>query len=246
MKAFHIRTTIIFYFAGMVVIHLAFLWDVRPMIGKGYPDFTIYYCAGTMVRQGLGRELYSAVAQFEVQQKFSPEVATRLDALPYNHPPFEAVLFTPLTYLPYPVAFVIWDALNLAMLAALPFLLRTHLPQLQNYPGPLCVLASLAFFPVFFALLQGQDSILLLFLYTLGFVDLARSNDARAGGWLGLGLFKPHLVVPFVLFMFLCRRRKVLYGFLRVAAALGLFSAAIVGWQGLISCPRYVLHLEAT
>ena len=132
------------------------------------------------------------------------------------------------------------------MLIALPFLLRPHLPYLQNYPWPLWVLASLAFFPVFFSLLQGQDSILLLFLYTLGFIDLASGNDARSGGWLALGLFKPHLVAPFVLFMFLCGRRKMLYGFLPVAAVLGLVSAAVVGWQGLSSYPQYVLHLEAT
>ncbi|MGA8150462.1 MAG: glycosyltransferase family 87 protein [Terriglobales bacterium] len=246
MKPLNIKTTVLFYLAGIAVIHLVVLWNVRQMIWKGYSDFTIYYCAGTMVRQGHGHDLYDDVAQFKVQREFAPEVATRLGALPYNHPPFEAVLFTPLTYLPYSVAFVFWDALNLAMLAVLPFLLLPQMLQLQDYPWPLWILVSLTFFPVFFALLQGQDSILLLFLYTLGFVDLAKRHDARAGGWLALGLFKPHLVVPFILFMLLCGRKKILSGFLAAAAALGLLSTAIVGWQGLISYPRYVLNLEAT
>jgi len=245
MKALNIRTTVFFYLAGIVVIHLTVLWNLRQMIWKGYPDFTIYYCAGAMVRHGLGRELYDDVAQFNVKREFSPEVATRVGTLPYNHPPFEAVLFTPLTYFSYRGAFIFWDLLNLAMLMALPFLLRPQLLSQQDFSWRLWVTANLAFFPVFFALLQGQDSILLLFLYTLGCVDLAKGNDARAGAWLGLGLFKPHLVVPFIFFMFLCGRRKMLYGFLPVAAALGLLSAAIVGWQGLSSYPQYVLHLEA-
>jgi len=166
-------------------------------------------------------------------------------ALPYNHPPFEAALFAPLTYYSYLRAFILWDVLNLAMLMALPFLLRPHLLSLQDFSWPWWILAGVAFFPIFFALLQGQDSILLLFLYSLGYVDLAKGNDTRAGGWLWLGLFKPQLVMPFLLFMFLCGRRKMLYGFLPLAVALGLISAAIVGWQGLSSYPQYVLHLEA-
>jgi len=245
MKALNLRTTIFFYLAAMVVIHLAVLWNLRQMIRMGYPDFTIYYCAGTMVRQGLGHELYNDVAQFKVRREFLPEVANRLGKSPYNHPPFEALLFTPLTYFSFPAAFIFWDLLNLAMLMALPFLLRSQLFSPLDFSWPLWVAATLAFFPVFFALLQGQDSILLLFLYTLGFVELAKGNDERAGGWLGLGLFKPQLVVPFVLFMFLCGRRRMLFGFLPVAAALGLLSAGIVGWQGLTSYPQYVLHLEA-
>jgi len=246
MKALNIRTTIFFYLAGMVVIHLAVLSSLKQMIRMGYPDFTIYYCAGTMVRQGLGHELYNDVAQFKVRREFLPEAANRLGKSPYNHPPFEAVFFAPLTYLSYSRALIFWDLVNLAMLMALPFLLRPQLLSLQNFSWPLWILACVAFFPTFFALLQGQDSILLLFLYTLGFVDLAKGNDTRAGGWLGFGLFKPQLVVPFIFFMFLCGRRKMLYGFLPLAAALGLLCAAIVGWQGLSSYPQYVLHLEAT
>ncbi len=245
MKALNVRTTVFVYMAGMVVVHLAVLWNLRQMIRKGYPDFTIYYCAGTMVRQGLGRDLYSDATQLKVQLEFSPDVATHLGAVPYNHPPFEALWFTPLTYFSYPGAFILWDLLNLTMLMAVPFLLRSQLLSPQDFSWPLWVAATLAFFPVFFALLQGQDSILLLLLYTLGFADLAKGNDARAGGWLGLGLFKPQLVLPFVLFMLLCGRRKMLYGFLPVAAALGLLSAAIVGWHGLTSYPQYVLHLES-
>jgi len=246
MRAFNIRTTVFLYLAGMVAIHIAILWNVRHMIWKGYSDFTIYYCAGTMLREGLGHELYNDQEQFKVQRQFSPEVATRLGALPYNHPPFEAVLFVPFTYLPYPWAFVLWDVLNMGMLGGLSFLLGPHLPQFQNYAGSLWVLVSVAFFPIFFALLQGQDSILLLFLYTLVFVELAKGRDARAGGWLALGLFKPHLILPFALFMLFCRKGKLWYGLLLVGAAVGLLSGAVVGWHGLRLYPHYVLQLEAT
>lgn len=246
MQGPKLKSAVFLYLAAMVVIHAAVFWSVRAQIRKGYSDFTIYYCAGTIVRQGLGHQLYDNVTQFKVQREFSPEVAIRLDALPYNHPPFEAAFFALFTYVSYPSAFALWVLANLAMLISLPFLLRMELHSLQTYSRPFWVLASLGFFPIFFALLQGQDAILLLFLYTLAFLCLKKNRDALAGGWLALGLFKPHLILPFVLLLLVQRRRKVLYGFLPTAAVLALASTVIVGGEGMLLYPRYVLHLEDT
>jgi hypothetical protein len=133
MQASKLKFTAFAYLAGTVAIYAAMFWHVRESVRNGYSDFAIYYCAGSMVRQGLGRQLYDEAAQFKVQKEFSPAVALRLGALPYNHPPFEAMLFVPFTYLPYPWAFALWDLTNLLLLTTLPFLLRPHLPQLQDY-----------------------------------------------------------------------------------------------------------------
>jgi len=246
MQAAKLKFAVFLYLAGMVAIHAAVAWNVRESVRKGYSDFSIYYCAGTIVRQGLGRQLYDNTTQFKVQQEFSPGVAIRHGALPYTHPPFEAMLFVPFTYIPYPSAFALWDLANLVMLISLPFLLRPHLRQLENYRWPLWVFASLGFFPIFFALLQGQDAIVLLFLYTLAFVCLKKNRDACAGAWLALGLFKPHLVLPFVFLLLMQGRKKALYGFLPTAALLALVSIAIVGREGMVQYPHYVVHLEAT
>ena len=246
MKPSKLKFAVFAYLAGMVAIHAAMFWSVRESVRKGYSDFAIYYGAGSMVRQGLGRQLYDHSAQFKIQREFSPEVAIRLGPLPYNHPPFEAIWFVPFTYAPYASAFALWDIANLAMLVALPFLLLPHLRHLQEYSWPLWVLAGLGFFPIFVALLQGQDSILLLLLYVLAFVCLKKNCDALAGGWLALGLFKPHLVLPFVFLLLVQGRKKLWYGFLPVAVVLALVSVAIVGWEGMASYPHYVVHLEDT
>jgi hypothetical protein len=246
MKASKVKFAIFVYLAGTVATHAAIFWNVRESVRKGYPDFAIYYCAGTIVREGLGRRLYDDATQFKVQREFSPEVSLRPGVLPYNHPPFEAALFVPFTYVSFSSAFALWDLANLAMLVILPFLLRPHLSELQNYSWPLWVIAGLAFFPVFATLLQGQDAILLLFLYALAFVCLKKNRDAFAGAWLALGLFKPHLVLPFVFVLLLQGRKKILYGFMPMAAVLALISAAIVGLEGVKLYPAYVLHLENT
>jgi hypothetical protein len=246
METAKLKSAVVVYLAGMVMIHAAVFWNVRESVRKGYSDFTIYYCAGTMVRQGLGHQLYDEGVQYEVQRQFSPQVAIRLGALPYNHPPFEAAFFAPLTYLSYPSAFVLWDLVNVGMLAAIPCMLRPHLPQLRPYSWPLWFLASLGFSPIFFALLQGQDAILLLLLYTLAFVCLKRTRDVLAGVCLGFALFKPHLVLPFVFLLLVQGRKKVLSGFLFIMIVLGLISWNIVGWRGMMLYPSHVLYLEET
>jgi hypothetical protein len=246
MKIIRAKPAVVLYLTGLVLIHIAVFWNLRHMVRKGYSDFTIYYSAGQIVRQGLGHQLYDDQTQFRVQQEFAKEVSIRQGPLPFNHPAYEALFFAPFTYFSYPAAFALWDLVNLVMLAALPFLLRPHLPKLQSYSWSLWMLAMMAFAPIFFALLQGQDAILLLFLYALAFVSLKNHHDIWTGGWLALGSFKFHLVVPFVLLLLVQGKKKVLFGFVAGASVLAVLSFAVVGRDAMMSYPNYALHLEAT
>lgn len=240
------KIAVFMYLCAMVVIHAGFFWRARDLVRKGYPDFTIYYSAGMMVRRGLGHELYNNVAQYQLQRELAPDVTIRQDALPFNHPPFEALVFVPFACFSYLPAFVLWDCLNVGILISIPFFLRAQVPELQQYSWPLWVLTSLALFPIVLTLLQGQDSILLLLVYTLAFVCLKKDAEALAGGFLALGLFKPHLILPFVFLWLMRDGKKILYGFLPTAAALTIVSLAIVGARGFLSYPAYVLQLEKT
>ena len=236
------------WLVSTLLIHALILWDTRDLVWKGYPDFTIYYTAGTMVRRGWGRQLYDEARQFEVQRGLAPQVTSRLGALPFNHPPFEAALFAPLSYLSYRTAYLLWFVANLGMLAALPILLRAQVPVMGTFSTPVWILASLAFLPIFLALLQGQDAILLLLLYVFAFVSVKSGRPVWAGVWLAGGLFKFHLVLPLLALLLLAipQRKRILYGFVTVAAVLLAASTAIVGIEGMLSYPHYVLSLEAT
>jgi hypothetical protein len=252
MKVAYLKLAGALYLSSLLVIYSLVLWNARELILKGYPDFTIYYTAGTIVRREMGHRLYDDATQFRVQRTFAPDVATRLGALPFNHPPFEAVFFVPFTYFSYRIAFSLWALANLAMLATLTTLLQPYAPpMLGNWPSPVRYLVSLVFFPIFFTLLQGQDAILLLFLYALAFVSLKKDRLVSAGAWLACGLFKFHLVLPFLFLLMVQekevqRKKRILCGFLLVGTVLGAVSIATVGTQQMISYPRYVLDLEAT
>jgi len=238
------RRLIRIFVAGMLCLHLLFFVSQRERILRGYPDFTVFYTAGTILRQGLRHQLYDPHLQYRVQQTFTGGVIeSRRGPLPYIHPPLEAVVFLPLTLLPYRQAFVTWDLLNIIALFAVATTLRRHLNGLRAIPPWEFVLGFLAFFPVFLCLLQGQDSILLLLLCTLGFSALKRESDFLAGGWFGLALFKFQLVIPLVLLIAFWKRKRAAGGFAVVACVWAILSLGLVGWEGMLAYPKYVLQI---
>jgi Glycosyltransferase family 87 len=239
-----LRPVLVIFLAGMIFLHAWMFFRLRREIATGYPDFTIFYTAGKSILQDHGRQLYDLENQFAIQRQFASEVKHRENALPFNHPPFEALLFAPLARLPYVAAYLVWAVFNIALILGFWNLLRPRLPSLDGFLPALPLLAMFAFFPVIMALLQGQDSILLLFLYGLAFSALAAGRTFIAGLCLGLALFKFQLVLPFVLVLLVRRQWRAVAGFATTALALLLVSAAVVGWSGVMAYPGFVLRLS--
>lgn len=228
----------------MVVLHAGLLWQMRDFIAQGYGDFTAFYTAGKMVGRGQASSLYDRRAQWEVQQEFASTVRIRQGPIPYLRPPFEALLFALFAYLPYPLAWCLWMALKICILFTVPWLLRPYMPGGPWISIPVSVLLCLSFFPVAFDLLQGQDVVLLLLLFTLAYRAMQRRADWTAGIFFALGLFKFHLVIPVMLVLLLRRKLRVVLGFLATASVLLLVSAALVGWTTLQAYPHYLWELN--
>ncbi len=228
---------------AMLWLNLLFFIDFRKGMKSGYTDFTVYYTGATILREGRGHDIYNRQVQYEVQEGFAGHIPFRRGPLPYIHPPFEALIFVPLTLLPYSQAFVAWDLLTVVMLFGVAVLLRRSVTTLQSIPPWQFVIAALAFFPVFSCLLQGQDSVLMLLLCVLGFNALKRKADLLGGAWLALAAFKFQFMVPIMLLLFLWKRRRTAIGFGAVAALLVLASVALSGVAALLNYPGYVLEI---
>jgi hypothetical protein len=231
---------------GMLCLHLLLFIKLWDRVERGYPDFTAFYTAGKMLHEGLGRSLYDLRTQHLVQEQFAGNIGSRQGPLPYIHPPFEALLFLPFSLLPYTQAFLAWDLLNGIALFGVSLLLRPHLNALRTVPPWKFLWAFLSFFPVFLNLLQGQDSILLLLLCTLGFTALSKRSDFVSGCWFALGTFKFQFVIPLVLLLAVRGRKRLAAGFIFVFLVLAVLSAAIVGWDGLLHYPGFILHIART
>jgi hypothetical protein len=179
-----------------------------------------------------------------VQRQFAPDVSIRHGSLPYNHPPVEALLFVPFTFLPYLPAYLAWNGMNLGLLTLSLLLLRPHVPVLQTKPLAVWLLCAVAFFPIFVCLLQGQDMLLFFFLLAAVYVALTKDADFLAGCWLGMGFFRPHLVLPMAIILLFSRRLTAVFGVACSALAMAAVSIAVVGWRGFLGYPGYVWRLE--
>ena len=233
------------WLAAMLLLHAVLASRSWRAIGTGLPDFSSFYTAGKILHDRHGYELYDDRVQETVQRSFFPiGMQERGSILPFIHPPFEAVLFIPFARIPYLGAYLVWLGINLGLTFAVVVLLRRNFVALGSAPFYLWMLAGFGFYPLFIALLQGQDSILLLFCYTMAFLAFRRGSQSREGAWVGLGLCKPHLVVPFIFPLIVLRRTKFLTGFFSVALVLAVLGLVAVGWKGSLSYPAYVIASE--
>ncbi len=244
MRTKKYRAALFLFLSGMLSVQLAIAWNSRDLIRKGYPDFTIFYSSARILAQGLGRQLYDEATQYRVQQQFAAGVSIRQGPLPYNHPPFEALAFVPLSWMSYPTAYCVWNLFNLIFLVMTLYVLRPALPGVKSVSAAAWLFVWVSFFPVFFALLQGQDVLFLLLLFAGVYVLLRRDSDIAAGCCLALGLFRFHLVLPLVLILLWQKRTKAILGFLATGAVLAVISIAIVGWQGALAYPGQVWQME--
>lgn len=229
------------FLLGMSFCNLTLIYRALPALRNGYQDFTIYYTGARLLREGQSAALYDLGKQYQTQLTFT-SVPIRQGPLPYNHPPFEALLFIPFTWLGYWPAYLAWTALNLMMLTASALLLRKF-SKIRSLSLVQLGLGCLAFFPVMLGLMQGQDIILLLLLMIIALACLDRDKEEAAGACLAAGLFRPHVVLPLVL-LFAIRQWRLLFGFIPTALVLAGISAMAVGWGWPLMYVHFILHLE--
>jgi Glycosyltransferase family 87 len=222
-----------------VLLYGAVLWCARgPNAEK--TDFSLTYVGARIVHQGLGSRLYD----LDLQKQVRDSLFEHPNPLFFEHPPFEALLLSPLAALPFRTAYMLWGFLNATVWLLLIFFMRPHLPAPREDLGYMAL--WLLFAPLGVALYQGQSSLLLLALYAAAFVLLRDNHEFAAGALLGIGLFKFQFVLPFALIFFFCKRWRFLSGFCLIALLLGVLSLLATGWHGVVSYAKFLLAIGTT
>ncbi|NHC14091.1 DUF2029 domain-containing protein [Motilibacter sp. E257] len=167
-------------------------------------DFSIYRGGGAAVLQDA--QLYLA----------------QIDEHWFTYPPFAALLFTPLTWVPETAARLCWD---LASVAALAYSCRVGLRLAGLGARPPAVLAAVAatllLEPVWHTLFLGQVNLLLMALVLR---DVERVSSGRpAGMWIGLAAAVKLTPAVFVLLLLAAGRarsaRNAVVAFVAASAA---------------------------
>jgi hypothetical protein len=183
-----------------------------------HSDFSFYYWGAEMVRAGRGPILYL------------PQPVNYY----YTHPAFEAVVFVPFTFLPFWWAYSLWAIFNVGCLIASHRLMAACNLSLVSPGGSLGVL--LAFFPVSFAVMNGEDSVLLLLLVACwSFHELRSGRHLRSGMIIGFSVARFQFLLPFLVVLALWKLFRVLTGAIVSAGGLMLFSVFLTGWRGQIT-----------
>jgi hypothetical protein len=211
---------------AVLLVSVVYLVD-RPPINER-TDFSVTYLGSRMVYLGLGAKLYDLSEQQKLKKPLLPDA----EPLIYEHPPFEALLLSPLGALPYKTAYLLWGLVNVAIWLVLPYLLRPYISTPRDDAAYL--LLWLLFLPVWAALFEGQSSLVMLLLYSINFIQLRRGRDVRAGVVFGLALFKFQFAIPFVVILLLQKKWRFMQGFLTTAGGLGVLSLVAVGRRGFI------------
>lgn len=226
---------------GLLALEAGCIASQRKTVQSGIIDFGALYGTARAVHGGAAPDYDPSQIQgvdriLEHATRSVP--SARVDLL---HPPFEVLLFLPLTLLPYLSAYYVWSACNLVLLWMVPLVLWHYLPRLHAEFETVAVLYGL-FFPAIVCLLEGQDSILLLLLMTLSFISLAQGRNFRAGVFLALGLFKFHLVLPLVATWLVARHWRAIAGFLSGFIALLATTFAVVGVRTTLGYVPFMFH----
>ena len=229
--------------AGVVIIYVLVFNAEKQMLLAGASDFSSFYIAGAILDSGQGAQVYDYDTQRRAQAPFIEKVSFRKGPLLYNHAPFELLLYAPLAFLSYEHAVIVWYALNVIGLLLVPVLLRKRLPLL-NTELAYAVIVPALFLPAMYAVIQGQDSVVLLLLFTLVFLNLADDKEGRAGGTLALAMFKPHLALPLLLVMAVRRRWRFVLAFVGTCVALAAVSMLLVGWRTTLNFPAFLVHFN--
>lgn len=215
-------------------------------------DFFVAYCAGTLAREGRWADLHDVPAFMRFQGEM--EVAVGLEPSdkrgPWLNPPFYALVWMPLSALPYPAAWWTWTGTSVAALAASVWLLGRMAGEDLSAEGrgpsgcrgphwPLIAVLLGCSMPAVQTLCSGQSSALALFIMVAA-VALWRDGRALPAGLVaGLLAYKPQLGALVAAALVITLGWRALLGLLITGAL--LFVTTVVALPGTLE-----LYLRAT
>jgi hypothetical protein len=208
--------------------------------GLAFRDFKIFYIGAYIMHSGQTSQLYDPNLQYQLETsllQLPPDFSE-----PYNHPPFELLLFLPFARLPFEHAFYVWAAISLCLGVASAALISRALKPLAQYWSPLPYLIVLAPFAFTVVLVQGQDTAVALLLVVLAWLSFRGGAHSRAGFWLALGLFKFQFFILLAAFLAL-RKMKLLAGFALGTASVLAASFLMVRPAGVLAYFRFVTRM---
>jgi Glycosyltransferase family 87 len=199
---------------GLVcVLSLAYLQRARALAGQN--DFAALYAGGRLAGTP---DLYSRPANQALVQSV---VGVYMEDVVYTRPPFYTVILKPLSLLPYRTAYALFILATLSSLIWFVWRFSKDCPELPFF-------AALNL-PALAALVEGQDTPLLVAFIGGVLLLIRRGRDLAAGLLLSLCAIKFHLFLLIPLLLLVKRRWRILGGAAIGTALLTVLAALVAG-----------------
>ena len=195
---------------------------ITGRIGGDYPAF---YSAGQIIADGDAANLYSLSQQRDYQK---PLIGDEGGVLPFAYPPHFALLYAPLSQLPFRLSYAVHSLAMVAALALACVLIQRIYPKLIESPFLLFFVALTAY-PIVRSIMGGQNTALSILLIVLCWYHVLHNKHYQAGLYLGLLFFKPQFALPLSGLFFLSGRWRVWVSAGATAFVLFALSTALLG-----------------
>jgi alpha-1,2-mannosyltransferase len=217
-----------------VIFRNGWLSLVKQIIGS---DFITLYGSGIAYKTDLPN-LYNFTSQAAIQQALiKPTLLPGVN--PYISPPYVAAVYSFFTFIKLPWAFLLWTLLTvLFTMVAVRYLVRLLPDSLKsNLDYWQLLIIVLSFFPFIEGFQAGQNHGLTLLLVTCILTFTLSERWFLAGSMAGLMIFKPQMVLGFLLIWVIWRKYKALAAFAIVAI---LWTGSILITKGITPYLTYL------
>ncbi len=198
-------------------------------------DYGLYWAQAMVLRFGDPAAMYDRVSLEAYHQllgvyRRDPQMPFTTSYAPYL--PLFAWLFTPFTFLPPPLGFLVWTGVN--------FLAAVHLARrvaglLPTERRGLAALIVVTAFPIVITLMLGQVTILLACAVAECYLALRAGRDFRAGLWLACTALKPQYGILLGLLLLWKRRWAAVAGAAAGVAGIVIGSLLVAGTPTLLA-----------
>jgi hypothetical protein len=233
---------------GLAVLSVYLLLIGIQISRPGYvlrTDFLIVLTGADILRAGQADLLYDEATQQATQAALlrpSGQQLARL--LPFNHPPFEALLVGALRAAGVGPegALAIWTLLNALAFAGGLLALRRAWP-IRAPAGRLLTLGVLTFYPLMIAFLLGQNTGLLFLGWAGGVAALRCGYPGWAGAAFALATLKPQTVPVILLALLLGGAWRALLSYTLVGLVASVSAMPVLGLDWPLRYARFLIQL---
>ncbi|MBU3947291.1 MAG: DUF2029 domain-containing protein [Proteobacteria bacterium] len=241
-------TTITIIIIGVLNLFVAFYTSAGGQNVYGSwsgGDYSCFYIAGKILNNNPSK-LYDFRLQNELLHSLLPKISPT-EQLPYVNPPFFAIIFKPLSCLPYMLSYFLWVLISVIIYILAFKLFWKTLESMPPETAKLALLLALSFEPFFMEnLFGGNSSVIGFFAFALYLYFGYFKKDLLSGFSLGILLYKPTFLIVILPMLLIARRIKILLGFGICSIIVIFVSVLTVGFDTCIEYMRFIFGVSAT